>query len=301
MGIHYVYADSRNRDPKFYGNSYTLYLTTPVRNVTRVDLVAAKIPNSLYNITQPNSIQIGSNVFSIQPGFYSAPGLASAISSLGVQTTYLQNQGKFQFASNVTALTTEMQQALGLFTGNFSSNVINLSTEEFVFLDINELRNRTVIDAKSLTGETYGSTIATSFAMIPLDVMSSQFKTFKETTDYKMSVSFDSPIPSIQRLTVQWLNKDGNLVNFNGLDINSFVLRFHCLRSAPEEPEPEPAEEVLLKKIQRAIEDAQPPPPKKKPLWLVIAGPLLILILLGVRFLKHTAPLPVPPIVPNLR
>lgn len=301
--IHYVYADSRNRDSKFAGNSYTLHLTTPVKNVYKVDLVVAKVPNSLYNVTQPNSIQVGSNVFTIAPGFYSAPGLASAITvSTGVQTSYLQNQGKFQFASTVTALTTEMQQALGMFTGTMSSNVINLSTEEFVFLDIAELRNRTVIDAKSLVGETYDSTIATSFAMIPLDVFSGQFKTFKETTDYKMSVSFDSPIPSIQRLTVQWLNKDGQLVNFNGLDINSFVLRMHCLRSAPEEPEPEPAEDLLLKKIQRAIEDAQPPPPKKKPMWLAIAGPLLILILLAARFLMpRTAPLQVPLTVPSTR
>ena len=279
--IHYIYADSRNRPSGNFGNSYTLFLTTPVRNVTRVDLVAAKVPNSLYNVTQPNSIQVGSSTFSVPPGFYNAPALATAVTAAtGVQTVYQPNQGTFQFSNTVTALTTEMQQALGIFTGNVSSNVINLSTEEFVFLDIMELRNRTVIDAKSLVGESYaGSTIATSFAMIPLDVFSGQFKTFKETTDYKMSVSFDSPIPSIQRLTVQWLNKDGKPVNFNGLDINSFVLRVHCLRSAPEEPEPEPLdEELLLRKIQRAVEDAVPKPKPKSP-WRFAAIPLVLVVL----------------------
>ena len=279
--IHYIYADSRNRPSGTFGNSYTLFLTTPVRNVTRVDLVAAKVPNSLYNVTQPNSIQVGSSTFSVPPGFYNAPALATAVTAAtGVQTVYQPNQGTFQFSNTVTALTTEMQQALGIFTGNVSSNVINLSTEEFVFLDIMELRNRTVIDAKSLVGESYaGSTIATSFAMIPLDVFSGQFKTFKETTDYKMSVSFDSPIPSIQRLTVQWLNKDGKPVNFNGLDINSFVLRVHCLRSAPEEPEPEPQdEELLLRKIQRAVEDAVPKPKPKSP-WRFAAIPLVLVVL----------------------
>jgi hypothetical protein len=281
MGSFYVYADSRNRAPGTFGNSYTLTLTTPVRNVKRVDLVVAKVPNSLYNITQPGSIQVNSNTFSITPGFYNAPSLAAAVSSTtGVQTVYLPNQGKFQFASNVTALTTEMQNALGIFTGNMSSNVINLSTEEFVFLDIMELRNRSVIDAKTLVGETYaGSTIATSFAMIPLDVFSGQFKTFKETTDYKMSVSFDSPIPRLTRLTISWLNKDGLPVNFNGLDINSFVLRFHCLASAPEPDEEPPLdEELLLRKIQRAVEDAVPKPKPKSP-WRFAIIPFLFAIL----------------------
>lgn len=280
MGCYYVYADARNRAPGTFGNSYTLTLTTPVRNVTRVDLVSAKVPNSLYNITQPNSVQVGSNVFSVAPGFYNAPALASAVSlATGVPTVYQPSQGKFQFQSNVTALSSEMQQALGLFTGNVSSNVINLSTEEYVFLDIMELRNRTVIDAKTLVGETYpGSTIATSFAMIPLDVFSGQIKTFKETTDYKMSVSFDSPIPRVTRLTVQWLNKDGMPVNFNGLDNNAFVLRFHCKSSAPE-PEEEPPldEELLLRKIQRAVEDAVPKPKPKSP-WRFLAIPILIAI-----------------------
>jgi hypothetical protein len=300
--IHYVYADSRNRAEGTFGNSYTLYLTTPVKNVTRVDLVAAKIPNCLYNISQPNSIQVGSNVFTVPPGFYNAINLAAAVTAItGVQTAYQPSQGTFQFASNITALTTEMQNALGLFSGNVSSNVINLSTEEFVFLDIMELRNRTVIDAKTLVGDTYaGSTIATSFAMIPLDVFSGQIKTFKETTDYKMSVSFDTPIPSIQRLTVQWLNKDGRPVNFNGLDVNAFVLRVHCMRSAPE-PEPEePMEEVLMRKIQRAIDDAKPIP-KKRPMWLAIAGPLILLIVFAARFLMRTAPPQMPPLVPIVR
>ena len=295
MKQYYVYADSRNRPAGTFGNSYTLTLTTPVKNIKRVDLVAAKIPNSLYNITQPDSIAVNSNVLTVPPGFYSAVGLASALTYItGLTVNYAQNQGIFQFSSSnaftLQPLTAEMTAATGI-TGPqgpsnviASSNIINLITEEFVFLDIDELRNRTVIDAKTLVGETYGSTIATSFAMIPLDVFSGQFKTFKETTDYKMSVSFSQPLDSISRLTVRWLDKDGQQVNFNGLDINSFVLRFHCLEhEEPEEPE-EPSEAVLLRRIQRAVEDAIPPPKPKRHYWIfVLAAVLMILFVVFKR------------------
>jgi len=289
--IHYVYADSRNRAPGTSGNSYVLTLTSSVRNVYRVDLVAAKVPNTLYNITHgTNCFSVNSQNFSLSPGFYSAPFLAQAISNAcGLAVTYQPPFGTFQFmGSNVftiTANTPETQNTFGLFSQTGitvnSSNVVNLGSEEFVFLDIMELRNRTVIDSKTLIGDTYaGSTIATSFAMIPLDVISGNFKTFKETTDYKMSVSFDSAIPRLTRLTVQWLNKDGLPVNFNGMDTNSFLLRVHCRDSAPEPEEPPPLdEELLLKKIQRAVEDASPKPAPKSP-WRFVAIPLVLAILL---------------------
>jgi hypothetical protein len=272
----FVYADSRNRPAGTSGNSFVLTLTTPIKNVTRVDLVAAKIPNSLYNITQ-GVFEATGNTYVIPPGFYSAPGLATTVSSLsGIQMSYLQNQGKFIFSSDVTAVSADTQAAFGLVSGNVSVNVVNLVTEEFVFLDIAELRNRRFVDSRTLTGETYGATIATTFAAIPLDVMSGQFKTFKETSDYAMGIDFDQPIDSVSRLTVQWLNKDGQLVNFNGMDTNSFLLRFHCMdpREVPQKEE-EPADAVLLKKIQRAVEDAMPPPKKGFPKWI------LLVILIG--------------------
>jgi hypothetical protein len=50
-----VFADSHNRDSALYpsGNSYVLHLTTPIKNIERVDLVSARVPvpNTLYNLT----------------------------------------------------------------------------------------------------------------------------------------------------------------------------------------------------------------------------------------------------------
>jgi len=42
-----VYVDSNNRNQTLYqnSNSYTLYLSTPIRNISRVELVSAMLPN----------------------------------------------------------------------------------------------------------------------------------------------------------------------------------------------------------------------------------------------------------------
>ena len=42
-----VYADSNNRDQSIYqySNSYTLYLTVPIKNITKVEVLSAMLPN----------------------------------------------------------------------------------------------------------------------------------------------------------------------------------------------------------------------------------------------------------------
>ena len=57
-----LYVDSRQRDTIQFpsGNSYTLFLQTPIHNIERIDLVSAKIPNTVYNLTtSSNVISIG--------------------------------------------------------------------------------------------------------------------------------------------------------------------------------------------------------------------------------------------------
>jgi hypothetical protein len=39
-----LFADSKNRDYPS-GNSYVLHLTRPIKNIERVDLVSARVPN----------------------------------------------------------------------------------------------------------------------------------------------------------------------------------------------------------------------------------------------------------------
>ena len=57
-----------------------------------------------------------------------------------------------------------------------------------------------------------------------------QIKRFKQMTDYHMKVDFPSPIPQVDRLTVRWTDRNGQLISFNGLEDNSFALKIHTRR-----------------------------------------------------------------------
>ena len=47
-----VFVSSENRDTTLYpnGNSYTLHLTTTIKDIQRVELLHASIPNTMYNL-----------------------------------------------------------------------------------------------------------------------------------------------------------------------------------------------------------------------------------------------------------
>ena len=292
--IKYVYADSTNRDSNLYpnGNAYTLYLTNPIKNIVRIDLVAAKVPNTVFNVNNGTNFI---NSISILPGYYSAEGLASAItnSSGGVlKVTYLLDQGKFLFSDaspfTITPNSDEARTTLGITGSSLPSSpassnpvyasdpvygttnialsnvIVNLSTNEYVFLDIEEFRTTSVLDAKKLIGgTTEGSSIRSSFGMIPMDVPGGYVKNFKETSDYKQYVEYDYPIVKLDRLTVRWIDKNGQLLNFNNFDNNAFTLRFKCVFIKPDPPPP-PLLNVELERIVDALKHA-PPPPKPPP------------------------------------
>ena len=277
---------SQNRDTTLYpnGNSYTLFLNNTIKQITKVELVSASVPNTLYNISDGSNIISISNVngdfltFSIPNGFYSAPGLASEIiyaagNATGITVQYISSQGGMLFtntplfsmiinstqlapllgfptsvvgqvitASNVSS--TPGSQVYPLYCDNSvyrglnwiqSPQVVSMIPIDGIFLDIQELRNFTNEDAQSLTVgtnkfNTYsGSNASRTFGMIPLDVSSGTIKRFKKNTDYDLEVEFPYPIQKLDRLTIRWTDVYGNVVSFNGLDDNSFLLRFHLL------------------------------------------------------------------------
>ena len=114
------------------------------------------------------------------------------------------------------------------------SNVVaNLNPNDGIFLDISELRTPFNEDCKKSESQFNfysGQNISRTFGLIPMDVSSGAIKNFKKETDYDLTTSYPNPISSLDRLTIQWLDKDGHQVNFNGADDNSFILRFHTLR-----------------------------------------------------------------------
>jgi hypothetical protein len=314
--VKYVYVDSTSRDTSLYptGDTYTLHLTAPLHSVIRVDLVNAKVPNTLYNLIDgSNVLTFNSTQVSIPPGYYSSYGLASALvnasggSLFGL--TYLTDEGRFLFSAGspftLSVNTSELRTMLGIGSGmknsftaasspvygsdpNYaaqslykSTTLVMLAVTEYVFLDIEELRTTSVIDAKKLVrGTTEGTTIRSTFGMVPLDVPSGTIKNFKETADYKQYLDYDTPIPKIERLTVRWIDSRGVPINFQGFDKNAFTLRFHCEYREPPPPTP-PLQDVQIQRIVDAMTHA-PPPPKPPPETRAIGRWVIVLLVIAI-------------------
>jgi hypothetical protein len=301
-----IFADSRNRDVKLYpsGTSYTLYLTTPIKNVTRVDLVSARVPNTMYNLTNgSNVLTVNSSNISLNQGFYSAGGLASAIAgavSNGFSIHYLSNEGHF-ILSNASTFTFrvntgEMSNLMGIpqnttfapklataldpcYSNNYifkSNTLIHMNANEYIFLDVDELKTPSHIDAKALNGTTgtvTGSNINRAFAPVMMDVPSGGMKIYHENADYTVSVVYPEPINSLQRLTVNWYDTNGRLLDFRGSDYHAFILRAHILEEDVRRlPPPPPLQDVEIKRIVEAMTMVPPPPPeeKRKFPWVMI-------------------------------
>jgi len=291
-----VYADSSQRDMTLYpyGNTYTLHLMQPIKNITRVDLVSAIIPNTMYNISSPDyCFEVDTTGVSLNPGFYSTSSLMNVVNGSkqisNATLVYMSAEGKFVLygnVSNVTVLTTEASKILGLPLGQTnasnllsnrefsnmwpgamtfveSTSVVNFGTSEYAWLDIDEFRTPLTTDARQLvtlaSGQitTDSNTSATSFALIPMDVNSGNYKSFKEHADYKVSVDFPSRLDSLDRLTIRWRDRYGSLLNFHGLETNSFAVRLHVdiVPASPERIErlPAPLREGLFQTKEKAF------------------------------------------------
>ena len=338
--VKYVYVDSTNRDVTIYphGNSYVLHLTAPLHSVVQVDLVAAKVPNTVYNLTNGSNVFIFTNSntgattnVSISPGYYSACGLTQAlVNAAGCSLfcmDFLQDEGRFLFSSNVQftiqGTTSEIRTMLGLNSGPASSfysstspvyandtnyqgrwlykspKIVDLSTNEYIFLDIDELRTTSVIDAKKLIGgTTEGATMRSTFGQIPMDVPSGSIKNFKETSDYKQYIQFVTPIPKLQRLTVRWVDHQGQLLDFQSFNNNAFTLRFHCEYQKVPEPTP-PLEDTEIRRIVEAmtfqIPKTKPEEPRRKiPWWILFL--IVVAMVIAWKTFGKTGVRPTPPV-----
>jgi len=210
----------------------------------------------MYNLTNGMQvITIGSTVVNLNPGFYGVYDMATAMTNTGLVTcTYLSFYGKYIFSFptsfTIRVNSTQLSNILGLvynttlssasagstwptYSGQqiiVSSSVVNTSLGEQVFLDIEELKTPSHVFTGGLQGKTgtvTGGSTSRAFAPIQLDVNSGFVKNFEENKDYKISVFYPEPIGSLDRLTVRWLDSMGNLLIFNGLETNSFLLRVY--------------------------------------------------------------------------
>lgn len=280
--VHYIHVDSKNRDTTLfpYGNNYVVSLPHVIKSVVRVDLVTAKVPNSMYNLTNgSNVLSTNTLTLSLNPGFYSAQLLSEELNdrlNVNESIEYIQAEGKFVYLTNdstssLTVSSQEMSKMLGLaqsktYTvsalpvaisgfsyGVKSDRVVDFSLNEFVFLDIEEFRTPFFSDASSSTNA------GNMFAVIPMDVPSTLVKTFKENTDYVMSQQLTSQ-QTISKLTIHWYDKNLKHLNFQGFENNGFILRVHTnqiIKTEEEEPEKRTIDDYISEiKMRLAEEEA---------------------------------------------
>jgi hypothetical protein len=299
-----LFSSSNSRDTSLYpsGNSYTLYLSSPVKNIERIDLVNARVPNTIYNLTNGTDVlSLGPSgsptTVSLNPGFYGVYDMATALTNTGLVTvTYLTFEGKFIFSSaspfGVQINSVQLSNILGIpvtttaiaatlvpgsgstwptYAGQYilvSQKIVNTSIGEIIFLDIDELKTPRHVFTGGLkydTRQSYvtqltdGSGPSRAFAPISLDVGSGCMKNFNEGNDYKISVFYPEPINSLQRLTIRWVDINGQPLIFNGLENNSFILRLHVRAKVmePTEEENDLERRVEELEIKRMVADAE--------------------------------------------
>ncbi len=305
---YFIHADSKNRNIELfpYGNTYVLNFSKPLSDVVRVDLVSARIPNTMYNLTSTSAnltTSITTSPFFLEPAFYSASTLEYELNrrlSPGDEAIhYSQQEGKFYYLTNDSTATiftysTELAKMLGLTANKVytvapipvaidtfyyavkSENVVDFSLNEYVFLDIEEFRGPFFCDLSPNPAENM-------FAVIPMDVYSGQIKTFKETSDYVISRKISNQHAKLSRLTVRWYDKNLKLLNFQGFDNNGFVLRIFTERITGPPPKlPEEARELVKARVQESLVKEETQKKKKTSVlfgkWAVFVGILGVLL-----------------------
>lgn len=254
-------SDNRDTIQFPYANSYVMDLIEPIKDITEVALMSARVPNTIYNLTQSPGTNVmsvvtsvGTSNISINPGFYTANDIVTAVTAVIPPANpwtieFVQYEGKFLITSpnltSVNVLTTQAQQILGMSNLSAtsmsadpvyknwtsypvgtkfvkSSNISDTIVQSYIFLDIDELKSPYIHDTRSTPYAT--SLMNHCFGVVPLDVEFGKFKAFKES-DFRLPIKFKHPVPSLSRLTIKWLDRNGNIVNFNGLEDNSFMIR----------------------------------------------------------------------------
>jgi len=273
METHYLVVNSNLRDTALYpsGNSYTMHLTNPIHDVTRVELVHASVPNVIQNLPDgASAISLDGSTFSLPNGFYSASGLAAEVQNAiepvtNVSVTYLANEGKYLLSRPTTdpngnftlTLSSTLATLMGftstsagtsasvanqtppttfnIYANNDryqnttflkSDQLVNLTADNYVFLDVAELNTSRMQQAQKIETNSFSTSASqNNFGPIVLDVSSGAIKHFSETSDYIYAVDYYPPISQLSRVTVRWRKTDGTPINFQGLNENSFMLK----------------------------------------------------------------------------
>lgn len=225
MDVEYIYVDSRTRDTSLYpnGNTFSMFLTNPIKNIKRVDLVNATVPNSMYNYSNTvtpyfltvvtGGITYNANLYS---GFYQASTLASELANTnelgGVSITFNTADGKFIFYSSTSfTISTQSTQAAQLLG-------IPVSTTLTAFLNSGATADPAYISNSLYAGKyMFKSNVVCDFTaneMVFLDI--EEFRTQRMNLGSKLTgylSNVNSTLSNVQSLEQWWsqLERAGGL------------------------------------------------------------------------------------------
>lgn len=188
--------------------------------------------------------------------------------TVGVNVAYLQGEGKFLFyrdkldargsftltptdriykllgfndttaRTSVVSASTTAPATFPLYSGHErydgfeyikSDVIVNITTDNFLYLDVEEFKTTFLHQGQKVVSNNFNSTGSNnSFGPINLDTNPGETKVFKETIDFSYGIDFDPPMSQISRMTIKWKNTNGDIINLNGLNENSFILRVKC-------------------------------------------------------------------------
>jgi hypothetical protein len=195
---------------------FTGTLPTPINSSTTYYIFSI---DSLTAFRISNSNTVGSNIIS----FTSSSG------SFTMNFTY-QTPNSYTLFLQRPIKNISMAQVISLTVNPLSSITTipnqGLNRGDFIFLDIQELRRPYPIDCKTqvITGQFNTST---AFGIIQLrELCSTTSGNFYMDKKDNVMMKYTQPIDSIDRLTIRWLDYQGNLVPMGSY--NLFTLRLEC-------------------------------------------------------------------------
>ena len=112
-----------------------------------------------------------------------------------------------------------------------SDRVANLVKDKYFYLSIDELsdpRIQTAKRANSSGGGFSGNNISHLFGKVPVYSGPGNDIFFDRNGMFTMKRHYISPLTSLSRLSIKWVDYKGDLINFNGMTNNSFTLEFEC-------------------------------------------------------------------------
>ena len=222
-----------NIPPGFYSGTVLAFLLEgSIGNSISVDYVASEGKFLFLHPSDPFKIQFNDKRVAKTLGF-----LYDNISNVYNSSEVTDTHPDFTGSTSIPYTTFAADYYSGTFPYNVNQEflkspiIADLHKDNAAFLDIEELRTPLNEDARMIDGNTFsGNNMSRTFGLIPLDVDAGCIKTFKKNCDYEFCVDYPHVINKLDRLTIRWTDKDGTLLNFNGIEDNSFILRFHTLR-----------------------------------------------------------------------